>query len=148
VSEGAGLIGKGPWWGIRMVNSDFNLIEKEIRKNILKKDIISIILFGSAVDSVEKANDYDFLIVTKKRIQLDWIIAGTIKYNLIGRVKKPVDIIFLEESDLKYGSPFLYEVGRKFKLISGKDISMQFKTINIGINPLMEGGCQVGWQVA
>ncbi len=131
-----------------MVNSDFNLIEKEIRKNILKKDIISIILFGSAIDSVEKANDYDLLIVTKKRIQQDWIIAGTIKNNLIGKVKKPVDIVFLEESDLKYGSPFLYEVGHKCRLISGKDISGRFKTIGIVINPLMEGGCQVGWQIA
>jgi len=130
-----------------MINSDIQLIVREIKKNI-PLNIVSIILFGSAVKSVKTAEDYDFLIVTKKKFLQEWVLAGIIKNNLLGKIGKPIDLVFLEEKDLKYGSPFLYEVSKKSKLIFGNDISRQLKKVCNKINPLIKGGSQVGWQVA
>lgn len=125
---------------------DFNLIVQVIKNVIEQGNLVSIILFGSAVESIQTAKDYDILIVVKKLPTKEWISAGKIKAFLIARLGKPLDIVFLEKEDLVFPSPFLYEVSKKNKVLYGEDILLS--QINSGISVLHEGGVHVGWQVA
>lgn len=131
-----------------MGSSQFKLIESEIKRSVSAENLISIILFGSAVESNKSAQDYDILIVTKKMLSHDWILAGEIKYHLLGKVDKPLDIVFMEERDLGYTSPFIFEVGRKSRMLYGKNILPRFRKVSKSVKVLAEGGKPFGWQIA
>ncbi len=130
------------------VKGDIELIEREIKNTIAKSTLVSVILFGSSVNSVKKANDYDVLIITKKLPQKEWLLAGKIKANLLGKVTKPIDLVFLEEEDLNYSTSLLYEVTKKNMLIYGRDVISQLKRNSKNIRALFERGVKVGWQIA
>lgn len=124
------------------------IIEQEVRRTFQKENLLSIILFGSAVNSQKRAHDFDILVIAKRLPKRDWLVAGGIKSKLLGKVEKPVDIVLLEEKDLAYGSPFLFEVVRKNKVLWGKNIiSFMSKKIQ-GITPLVRGGKKIGWEIA
>jgi|SRR3989344_8740366 len=127
---------------------DLELIEREIKHTIAKGTLVSVILFGSSVNSAKTAKDYDILIITKKLPKKEWVLAGKIKANLLDKVTKPIDIIFLEEKDLDYSNPLLYEVVQKHKLLYGKNVISKIKIITNNIHVLFEGGVKVGWQIA
>lgn|SRR3989344_972262 len=131
-----------------MESLPFQLIKNEIRKSVPASNLISILLFGSAVASNELARDYDLLIVTRKLPPHDWILAGKIKFNLLGKVDKPLDIVFMEERDLGYTSPFVYEVGQKSKVLYGKDITPQLRKASQKVSVFMKRGALLGWQIA
>src|SRR3989344_801410 len=104
------------------MKNDIKTIVKEIKKEI-KNNLVSIILFGSAARKTqEKESDYDILVITSKSLKNDWKIGGKIKYNLFGKLERPVDIIFQDESDLKYPSPLWYEIYSASRVLYGKDI--------------------------
>lgn len=124
------------------------LIEREIRGSFQEDNLLSIILFGSAVHSIIKAADFDILIVTKKLPPRDWIVAGKIKSALLGKTGKPVDFILIEEADLGYGSPFLYEVAQKNKVLWGKNVLPRIRETVQGITPIMRRGKKIGWKIA
>ncbi|MBI2669313.1 nucleotidyltransferase domain-containing protein [Candidatus Woesearchaeota archaeon] len=128
--------------------SPLNFIEEEIKRQVSPHNLKAIILFGSAVKSLKKANDYDLLILTAKKMAEDWKIAGKIKTELMPKLDKPVDIVFMEEDDLNYASPFLYEIGKKHRLIYGKDYSLQFKEQAGKVQVLTKGGVNIGWKIA
>lgn len=131
-----------------MIPSPFQLITTEIKKSLPAQNLISIILFGSAVTSDKSAHDYDILIVTRKLPPHNWILAGEIKYRLLGKINKPLDIVFMEERDLAYASPFIYEVGQKSKVLYGKNMGSAFRRMSKNIQVFAEGGRHIGWQVA
>lgn len=130
------------------MKGDLKLIEKEIIKSLAGKKVISVILFGSSVKSPKKAKDYDILIITKKLLPKEWLLAGKIKSNLLDKVAKPIDVVFLEEEDLNYSTPLLYEVTKKNMLLYGKDVISQIKRNSKNIHALFERGVKVGWQIA
>lgn len=117
-------------------------------KEHLNENLSSVVLFGSAVSSPSSANDYDLLIITKKKIQKEWQIAGKIKAELIGKTDKPVDVVIMEEEDFKYPGPLMYEVCHKHKLLYGKNILPTKKAISKLVQPLFERGVKVGWKIA
>jgi len=132
------------------MKDDFKKIVKEIEKNTPREDIVSIVLFGSAVLSIEKAHDYDILVITKTYVK-EWCnLAGKIRFNLMGKIDKPMDLIFVEEDDLRFPSPFIYEVSQKYQLLSGKDVFIGIKSwLEREISPLYdEGGIKIGWKIA
>ncbi len=112
----------------------------------LDENLSSVVLFGSAVSSPSTANDYDFLIITKKRMHKEWQIAGKIKAGL--KTDKPVDVVIMEEEDFKYPGPLIYEVCHKHKLLYGKNILPTKKAISKLVKPLFERGVKIGWKVA
>lgn len=117
-------------------------------KNRLKSDLISVILFGSAATSMKTAQDYDLLVVTKKTPAKEWLLAGEIKASLMSSLDKPVDLIFMEEEELNYPSPLIYEICEKHKLLYGKNVLPPVKKMRKLIQPLFERGVKVGWKVA
>ena len=133
--------------GLVRKEKDFNLIVCSVKNFISQCNLVLIILFGSAVESIHTAKDYDVLIVVKKLPVKDWLLAGKIKAFLIAKLGKPLDIVFLEKEDLAFPSPFLYEVSKKNKVLYGEDILL-LSNINRNISVLCEGGVNVGWQIA
>ncbi len=127
---------------------DLQHIVAEIKRNITEDNLISIILFGSAVNSIISAHDFDILIITKNLPPKDWIVAGNIKANLLGKIQKPVDIIFLEEKDLVYPSAFLYEVTQKYQLMYGKDFLSTLKNATENVQIVVDEGNNIGWHIA
>ncbi|MBI4980443.1 nucleotidyltransferase domain-containing protein [Candidatus Woesearchaeota archaeon] len=115
-------------------------------KEHLNENLSSVVLFGSAVSSAAQANDYDLLIITKKKIQKEWQLAGKIKADL--KTDKPVDVVIMEEEDFKYPGPLVYEVCHKHRLLYGKNILPTKKAISKLVKPLFERGVKVGWKVA
>ncbi|MEW5896270.1 MAG: nucleotidyltransferase domain-containing protein [Nanoarchaeota archaeon] len=123
------------------------IVKKELKNNLLKNNLVSVILFGSAVKSVKKANDYDIFILTKKYPKNDFYLAGKIKYQLLKKIAKPVDIIFLKEEDLNFPSPILYEI-QASKLVFGKDLSGKIRKISRAVSPIIQRGVKIGWKIA
>ncbi len=111
-------------------------------------NLISIVLFGSAVESVRTAQDYDILVVVKKLPSKEWLVAGEIKASLLAKLDKPLDLVFLEQKDLDFPSPFLYEVYLKHKLLYGEDVLFELGKVSDAVTVLVEGGVHVGWQIA
>lgn len=117
-------------------------------KKCLSSNLVSIVLFGSAVTSAKKANDYDLLVITRTLPQAEWKIAGEIKAELMGIAKKAIDLVIMEVEDLTTPSPFLYEVANKNKLLYGPNIISSLKKNNDKIRPIFERGAKVGWKIA
>lgn len=75
-------------------------------------------------------------------------MAGKIKASLLGKISKPVDIVFLQLDDLEYGSPFVYEITQNFRLLFGREVSSILKRSNVIIAPLRLRGVTIGWKIA
>lgn len=125
---------------------DLGLIKKIIQKE-LEDNVVSVILFGSAAKSFKKANDYDILVITKNYPKDDFSLAWKIKYQLLGKITKPIDLIFQEIKDLDYPSPLFYEA-RSGKLVYGKNLFNKIKENSESISPIIQRGVKIGWQIA
>ena len=123
----------------------------EIIKTTVKKDIISIILFGSAATGhLTKESDVDILIIVKEYnepvCKEYWKHIKKSSYRAIGI---PVDPIFAEENALNdVTSSFYLDVIADGKVIYGKDVLDRniFKRHNI--LPITTGGVRIGWRIS
>jgi len=103
----------------------------EACKEVLKENLISIILFGStARGDSNNYSDIDVCLVVKEYPKEDWKVGGMIKYKCLSKgISKCVEPIFLDEGDLNIPSPILYEISRDGKTISGRDILTELQTL-------------------
>ncbi len=75
------------------------------------KGVEAIYLFGSMARSNENPkSDYDIAVIVKKYPRNDLTIIANIKCDLFDKIKRPIDVVILEEKDLGQPSLFLYEL--------------------------------------
>lgn len=73
-------------------------------------------------------------------------IAG-IRYSLLGKLKRPLEILLIGMDDLEYSSPFLYEIYHASRLLYGIDILIRCKSVVENIRPIIAEGNKVGYHI-
>jgi predicted nucleotidyltransferase len=123
----------------------------EIIKNTVRRDVVSIILFGSAAKGhLIKESDIDLLIIVKEYnepvCKEYWRQIKKEGYQMFGI---PIDPIFAEETALNdFTSPFYLDVIADGKVIYGKDILDKTTFERYNIAPITAGDVRIGWRVS
>ena len=122
----------------------------ELIKNIVKDDLVSIILFGSFVrDEFAEKSDYDVLIVISDyedvKCKNYW---KKIKKSVYKEVGRPIDAIFIEESALEdLTNPFTLDVLADGVVVYGKEVLDKEVFKRYHIQPILKEGVRIGWRV-
>jgi predicted nucleotidyltransferase len=109
----------------------------------------AIYLFGSVAQGNPGASsDYDIAVVVKKNPDAYIQKISDIRYALLGKIKRPIDIIILDHEDLAVASPIVYEIVQHNQLIFGRDLLMQLpgSTLN-DVHPIVMDGATIGYHV-
>ncbi|MDP2767866.1 MAG: nucleotidyltransferase domain-containing protein [Candidatus Methanoperedens sp.] len=126
--------------------SDLNKIVNAILKEI--SSIEAIYLFGSIAKGKEnERSDYDIAVIVREYPEKDLDIIARKRYSLLGKIKRPLEILLIGMDDLEYSSPFLYEIYHASRLLYGTDILIRAKKIVNNIRPIIAEGNKVGYHV-
>lgn len=123
---------------------------EKIVKTILKEisGIEAIYLFGSiAKEEENERSDYDIAVIVREYPEKDIDIISRIRYSLLGKIKRPLEILLIGMDDLEYSSPFLYEIYHASRLLYGTDILIRCKSVVENITPIIAEGNKVGYHV-
>ncbi len=123
---------------------------KKIRDTILEElsEVEAIYLFGSVAKGTQnEKSDYDVLVFVKKIPDEKIKTMSRIRYHLLGKINRPLELFMLDVEDLNYSSPFLYEVYHNNKLLHGKNIIEHGKDALSRMKPLILNGVKVGYYV-
>jgi predicted nucleotidyltransferase len=121
-----------------------------IKHAILKElgEVEAIYLFGSVAKGTEnKASDYDILIFVNAMPEhyIDTIV--NIRGTVSKKIKRPLEAFIINVNNVKYPSPFIYEVYHGHKLLYGKNVIERFKDLIKNMRPLYIKGVKVGYYV-
>lgn len=122
----------------------------KIKDTILKKlkNVEAIYLFGSVAKGTQnKKSDYDVLVFVKKYPQNKNKLVLSIINEASENIQRPLEIFILEIEDMRYPTPFLYEVYHNRYLVYGKDIITRCKDVIKNIRPIVRDGIQIGYHV-
>jgi len=126
--------------------SDLKKIVKAILKEI--SGIEAIYLFGSIAKGKEnERSDYDIAVIVREYPEKDMDKIARIRYSLLGKIKRPLEILLIGMEDLEYSSPFLYEIYHASRLLYGTDILMRCENVVKNIRPIIAEGNKVGYHV-
>lgn len=132
-----------------MDNAEKRDLEKIV--NAILKEISgteAIYLFGSIAKGLEnERSDYDIAVIIREYPEKDMDIIARIRYSLLGKIKRPLEILLLGIDDLEYSSPFLYEIYHASRLLYGTDILLRCKKVVENITPIIAEGNKVGYHV-
>ena len=108
----------------------------------------AIYLFGSRVkgDFVE-TSDYDIAIVVPRNPYNYIEKVAQIRYALLGKIKKPIDLIILDHNDFGFASPIIFEILQHNRLIFGEDILLRSAYIAKTVRPIVEDNATIGYHV-
>ncbi len=123
---------------------------KKIIKAILNElsDIEAIYLFGSIAKGKEnERSDYDIAVILREYPEKDMDVIARIRYSLLGKIKRPLEILLIGMDDLVYSSPFLYEIYHASRLLYGTDILLRCKNVVENIRPIIAEGNKVGYRI-
>ncbi|CAG0989801.1 MAG: nucleotidyltransferase domain-containing protein [Candidatus Methanoperedens sp.] len=123
---------------------------KKIINAILKEisSIEAIYLFGSIAKGKEnEKSDYDIAVIVREYPEKDLSKIARIRYSLLGKIKRPLEILLIGIDDLEYTSPFLYEIYYASKLLYGTDILLRCENVVKNIKPIIAEGNKVGYHV-
>lgn len=110
--------------------------------------IESIYLFGSIAKGKEdEKSDYDIAVIVREYPEKDLDKIARIRYSLLGKIKRPVEILLLGMDYLEYSPPLLYEIYHASRLLYGTDILIRCKNIVENIRPIIAEGNKVGYHV-
>jgi predicted nucleotidyltransferase len=108
----------------------------------------AIYLFGSvAQGNFGASSDYDIAVVVKRNPQAYIQKISDIRYTLLGKISRPVDIIILDHEDLAVASPIVYEIMQHNRLILGRDVLMQLPGTVRNVHPIVMDGATIGYHV-
>ena len=125
---------------------DFEKIVNETLKEI--SSIEAIYLFGSIAKGKEnEKSDYDIAVIVREYPEKDLDKIARIRYSLLGKIKRPLEILLIGMDDLEYSSPLLYEIYHASRLLYGKDIILRCKNVVKNIKPIIAEGNKVGYHV-
>lgn len=123
---------------------------KKVVNTILKeaKGVVAIYLFGSVAKGTEnERSDYDVAVFVKEYPQDDIDLMTGIRLKLLGKIKRPLEIIFFDLKDLEYSSPILYEIYHHNKLIFGDNVISKGEPAIRMMRPITRNGKTVGFYV-
>jgi predicted nucleotidyltransferase len=126
--------------------SDLEKIVNAILKEI--SSVEAIYLFGSIAKGKEnERSDYDIAVILREYPVKDMDIISRIRYSLLGKIKRPLEILLIGMDDLEYSSPFIYEIYPASRLLYGNDILIKCKKVVENIRPIIAEGNKVGYHV-
>ena len=132
-----------------MDNVEKSDIEKIV--NAALKEISSIeaiYLFGSIAKGKEnEKSDYDIAVIVREYPEKDLDKIARIRYSLLGKIKRLLELLLIGMDDLEYSSPFLYEIYHASRLLYGTDILVRCKNVVKNIKPIIAEGNKVGYHV-
>ena len=121
-----------------------------IKASILSEleGVEAIYLFGSvAQGNFGTSSDYDIAVVVKRNPNAYIQKISNIRYALLGKIRRPVDIIILDYEDLAVASPIVYEIVQHNQLIFGRDILMQLPGTLRNVHPIVWMARTIGYHV-
>jgi len=128
------------------MDGDLQTITAAVLQGI--EDVEAIYLFGSlARGDADTGSDYDIAAVVRKVPGAYTESVAAVRYALLGRTQRPVDLIILDHDDLKSDSPILYEISRHHRLIHGRDVLSEAATGGRNVRPIVMDGATVGYHV-
>jgi predicted nucleotidyltransferase len=109
----------------------------------------AIYLFGSVAQGNPGASsDYDIAVVVKRTPDAYIQKISDIRYALLGKIKRSIDIIILDYEDLTVASPIVYEIVQHNRLIFGRDLLMQLPGSTLkDVHPIVMDGATIGYHV-
>jgi predicted nucleotidyltransferase len=133
-----------------MMDTEEKIDLKKIVNAILNEisSIEAIYLFGSIVKGKEnEGSDYDIAVILREYPEKDMDIISRIRYFLLGKIKRPLEILLIGLDDLEYSSPFLYEIYHSSRLLYGTDILIRCENVVKNIRPINAEGNITGYHV-
>jgi predicted nucleotidyltransferase len=122
----------------------------KIKDSILKElnDVDAVYLFGSVAKGTQKeSSDYDVLVIVNRLPKNKLKSISRIRNDVSDHINRPLELFILETEDLKFPSPFLYEVYNNHLLIYGIDIINRCKEVIKNIKPFFLNGIKIGYHV-
>lgn len=122
----------------------------KIKDSILKElnDVDAVYLFGSVAKGTQKeTSDYDIVVFVNKLPKNKIKSISRIRNDVSDHINRPLELFILETEDLKFPSPFLYEVYNNHLLIHGKDVIRRCKEVIKNIRPFFMDGVKIGYHV-
>jgi predicted nucleotidyltransferase len=110
----------------------------------------AIYLFGSVAQgrNPDASSDYDIAVIVKRNPDANIQKISAIRYALLGKIKRPIDIIILDYEDLAVASPIVYEIVQHNRLIFGRDLLMQLPGSTLKeVHPIVMDGATIGYHV-
>lgn len=123
---------------------------EQIRTCILREleGVESIYLFGSLVKgNSDESSDYDIAVVVRRSPDAYIGKISALRYALLGKTGRPVDIIILDHDDLTVASPIVYEILQHNRLLFGREILPLVTRDVKRIHPIVRDGATVGYHV-
>lgn len=125
---------------------DLILIKDTILKNLV--GVEAIYLFGSVARGTRNAgSDYDLVTFVQKAPEDKIDLIANIKHDLSDRIKRSIDFFILNLGDLKFASPFLYEVYHNNILLYGNNVISVCEDRVKDIRPLIIDGEKIGYKM-
>jgi predicted nucleotidyltransferase len=96
-----------------------NVEKRDLEKivNAILKEISSveaIYLFGSIAKGKEnERSDYDIAVILREYPEKDMDKIARIRYSLLGKIKRPLEILLIGMDDLEYSRPHLLQRSSK-----------------------------------
>lgn len=123
---------------------------ERIKTSVLREldGVEAIYLFGSRVkgDFVE-TSDYDIAIVVPRNPYNYIEKIAQIRYALLGKIKRPIDLIILDHDDFGFASPVIFEILQHNLLIFGRDILRRLAHNAKNVRPIVENNATIGYYV-
>ncbi len=136
--------------GGRVMNTDEKIDLEQIVNAALNEisSVEAIYLFGSIAKGEEnEKSDYDIAVIVREYPEKDLDKIARIRYSLLGKIKRPLEILLIGMDDLEYSSPFLYEIYHASRLLYGTDILLKCENVVKNIKPIIAEGNKVGYHV-
>ncbi len=111
-------------------------------------EVEAIYLFGSVAKGTEnKASDYDILIFVNETPEHHIDSISNIRGAVSGKISRPLEAFIVDVSNVKYPSPFIYEVYHGHRLLYGKNVIERFNDLIKNMRPLYINGIKVGYHI-
>ncbi|KUG15595.1 hypothetical protein ASZ90_014742 [hydrocarbon metagenome] len=105
-------------------------------------------LFGSlARGTSDPSSDYDIAVIVKEVPAAYIATISTIRYALLGKTRRPVDISILDAGDLDAVSPLVFEILRHNRLLHGRDVLSRISRDVPRVHPIIMDEATVGYHV-
>jgi len=125
---------------------DLDMIIDSVQNHI--DDVEAIYLFGSLARGTEnKESDYDIVVFVSKSPKKDTEAIFNVRYPLIGKLKRSMDLIIIDVEDLEHPSVILYNIYKDRRLLFGRDVLEDYERIVSRMRPVVVNGATVGYYV-
>lgn len=110
--------------------------------------VLAIYLFGSVAKGTQnERSDYDIAVFVRDYPKKDIDVMANIRLKLLGKIKRPLEMILFDLKDLEYSSPILYEIYHHNRLLFGENVISKCEPAIRIMKPIIKNGKTVGFYV-